>query len=365
VKRSFLCKIRCINLIVLAMLIFGCATLPQKPTPETPKPTAERDPFSAFPERYRSKALEFEKKGELRRALQCWEIVSSFTPTDGEATKKIRDIKARINTLANQHFKKGLSDYHSNSILKARKEFLLTLYYSPDHPEALSYLKNKLIEEDYTLYEVKEGDTLKEIARKQYHDPQKDFLIPYFNDLGKEAKLIPKTVLKLPIIEMSQTKKVNESQEIPADTTETLTGMKDMTGKAVAYFKANKFKETVSVTEEILLNDPSNKEARDLMNASYYQMGKQFSQEKKYREALEQFDHVDSGYKDVKKLTTLVKNQLAEVHYINGIKFFTDEKLDNAIQEWKETLSLNPQHPKARGDMQNAAKLLEKLKEIK
>ena len=138
-----------------------------------------------------------------------------------------------------------------------------------------------------------------------------------------------------------------------------------MMGRAVAYFKANKYRETVALTEDILLTDPSNKEARDLTNASYYEMGKRFQQEGKYQEALEQFNHVGSGYRDSKELIASTKKQLAEVHYISGIKYFTEENLDKAVEEWEVTLKLNPQHPKAKGDKENAVRLREKLKEIK
>ena len=283
----------------------------------------------------------------------------------------------------NQHFKKGQSYYQSNSIPAARKEFLLTLYYNPDHTEALSYLKNRLTEEDYTLYEVNAGDTLREIARKNYNDPQKDFLIAYFNDLGKDPKLTPKMILMLPILEISQPKGTAEMKETRMDPKELLAEPRDskeakesketkeaketreMMAKAEINFKANKFKETVSITEGILSVDPSNKQARGLTNAAYYQMGKGFQREKKYQEALEQFNHVDPGYRDVRELIASAKIQLAEVYYINGIKYFTEEKLDRAIQEWEETLKLNPQHPKAKGDIENAAKLLQKLNEIK
>ena len=94
-------------------------------------------------------------------------------------------------------------------------------------------------------------------------------------------------------------------------------------------------------------------------------MGKGFQREKKYQEALERFNHVDPGYRDVRDLIASAKIQLAEVHYISGIKYFTEENLDKAVEEWEETLKLNPQHPKAKGDIENAAKLLQKLKEIK
>jgi tetratricopeptide (TPR) repeat protein len=74
---------------------------------------------------------------------------------------------------------------------------------------------------------------------------------------------------------------------------------------------------------------------------------------------------VDPKYRDVREWIVSVNRQLAEVHYINGIKYYTQEKLDQAIQEWRETLNLNPQHPKAKGDIENAQRLLQKLKDIK
>ena len=347
--------------ILLVALIFGCATAPPKPPPE-------KDPYAQFPERYRVQAMEYEKNGDWPKALQCWEVVQAFQPADEEAGKKVAGLKTQMLTLADQHFKKGLSYFQSLSIVAALKEFLLALYYNPDHIEALAYLKNRLTGEDFTLYEVKPGDTLKEVAKKTYQDPQKDFLIAYFNGLGKDPALAPKSILRLPILESPQTKPPTQTKEMVMDPKEVLAdpkGTKEMMAKAVTQFKSNRFMETVSITEEVLLYDPSNREARDLTNASYYQMGKGFHQGKRYQEALASLSRVDPGYRDVTELIVSAKRQLAEVHYISGIKYFTEEKLDKAIQEWEETLKLNPQHPKAKGDMENAARLLQKLKEIK
>jgi tetratricopeptide (TPR) repeat protein len=377
VKRQFSRFYRVFS-VVLALFIYGCAAVPPKPPPEkipeqvpgkAPEKAAEKapvkDPFSVFPDRYRQQAMDHEKSGELPRALLCWEIVRALQPTDEEAGRKIAALKGQIQSLADQHFKKGVSHYQSRSIPAARKEFLLTLYYSPDHSDALSYLKEKLNEEDYLLYEVKEGETLKDIAKKVYNDPQKDSLIAYFNGLGKDPKLAPKTSLRLPLLETPQTKPVTEPRETPGETREYSSELKEKIGKATASFKSKNYKETLSITEEILLYNPSDKEARELMNASYYQMGKVSSQGKKYPEALEQFNRVDPGYQDVIALKASVERQLAEAHYISGIKYFTEEKLDQAVKEWEETLRLNPQHPKAKADRENALRLLQKLKEIK
>jgi tetratricopeptide (TPR) repeat protein len=59
------------------------------------------------------------------------------------------------------------------------------------------------------------------------------------------------------------------------------------------------------------------------------------------------------------------KKQLAGEHYLRGVKYFTDEELDKAIKEWETTLTLDPNHPKAKKDIENARALLQKLKEIK
>lgn len=365
--------------LVLALFIYACAAAPPKPTPEKiSEPTPEKappkavekappkDPFSALTDRYRQQAMDHEKNGELPRALLCWEIVKALQPADGDAGQKITALKGRIQSLADQHFKKGISLYQNHSIPQARKEFLLTLYYNPDHPEALSYLKDRLNEEDYLIYEVKEGETLKDVAKKVYDDPQKDFLIAYFNNLGKDAKPAPRTSLRVPLLESAQPPKpVVASREAPEESREYSTDQKEKLVTANAYFKGRKYKETLSITEEILLYNPTDKEALELANASNYQMGRAFSQEKKFPEALDHFNKVDPGYRDVATLKTSVERQLAETHYVRGIKYFTEEKLDQAVKEWEEALRLNPQHSKARADRENALRLLDKLKEIK
>lgn len=366
-------KIGRISVIILAMFVFGCAAVPSKPTPEPAPPT--KDPFSLFPERYRNRASEYEKIGELRRALQCWEIVNSFIPADGEATKRIADLKARVLTLADQHFKKGLSYYQKNSLPEARKEFLLALIYNPNHKEALDDVKHNLTGQDYTVYEVEKGDTLREIAKKQYHDPEKDFLIAYFNDLGKDLKLTPKTFLKLPILELTPTgtasvskgmlKEEKATKGMAAEGKEMLVNTKEMVTKATGYFNAKNYRETASVAEDILQYDPGNRDARDLSNASYYEMGKMRSRDQKYQEALNDFEHVEPGYKDVKESIAFVKKQLADAHYIKGVRYFTNEELDKAIQEWEATLSFVPDHQKAKEGIESARGLLQKLKEIK
>ena len=390
-KRLLLHNIYRVSVGFLIIIIFGCAAPPKKPPesiilhepktptepkvttePKMPTPPIEKDPFSILPEQHRNRAIEYEKSGELYKALQSWQIVSNFIPNDEDLAKTITKLKSQIQAKADEHFTRGLFYYQKHSVQEAQREFLLTLSYNPDHQEALNYLKNKLTGENHRLYEAKKGETLKEIARRTYQDPQKDFLIAYFNDLGKDAKLVPGTNLKIPILELTLAKQPVEAKEmpidekeIPANAEERSMDVKMMVSKALVSFKAKEYREAALMAEKTLEIEPANKDARGLINSSYYQMGKKLIGEKKYQEALTMFTHIEPGYNDITELIASTKKQLAEVHYIEGVKYFTKEEFDKAIKEWEATLTMDPNHPKAKKDIENARSLLQKLKEIK
>ena len=320
----------------------------------------EKDPFEAFPEKYRLKALEFERKEELRRALLAWQVVRSFRPDDQESAGKIKTLEARIRSEAEKHFLKGLEHYQKKSLPAARQEFLIALAYNPDHPQALEYLKYKLNDTDLIFYETKEGDTLRKIAGAIYHDPDKDFLVAYFNDLPSSDKLKSGLTLRLPILE-SAAATVAAARPVSSD---------EMLTKARALLKAKKYDQAVRYAEKILEYAPANSEANDLKNASYYQLGIRLLQKKEYRESLRMFKKVDITYKNVRAMIATLEKHLqdqkaqAENHYQKGVRHFLAEELDQAIKEWEKTIQLDPQHLKAKKDIEQANRLKEKLRKI-
>ncbi len=349
--------------LLLPMLLFSCASL------QPPGDTATGD-FRVIPETYRSRALEYEKENEWRKALQSWKIVLHFHPNYEEARQRIADIEERLDDLSEKHFREGLSHYKKNSLTKARKEFLLALSYDPDNRQALDYIKQKLSGEDYFWYEVKKGDTVESIARELYRDAEKDFLIAYFNDLGRDEQLRPGMVLQLPVVEKDLSIPADRDKEESIEMMEAKEVIPEavpageMLGKAAAFFEKKQFQETLSIAEEIFEHDPFNKEARHLINASYYEMGKTLISGEEYNDALAMLDHVDPEYQDVSQIITSLKKSLAKKHYTRGIEFFLNQELAKAITEWQETINLDPDHPKARDDIENAQSLLDRLKEV-
>ena len=221
-KPHFLC--------IVILLSFGCAvqrsvdktSLGEKyppPAPSFRQETAlEKDPFKGFPEKYYLEAIKLERSGEFPKTLFYWRVVQRFTPQDQTVSEKVLFWETRLQREAENRFLKGLESLKQNSAQEARKEFLIALAYDPDHYQALDYLKHKLNEPVWTMYEVKKGDTPRKISQEIYKDPEKDFLITYFNNLDSQDSLKPGMTLKLPIVDPAGMAKKVPSEEMPPKT---------------------------------------------------------------------------------------------------------------------------------------------------
>jgi len=385
---------------------------------------------------YLEKALEYEKNDKLQTALFYIQIAGTLNPDSTIISEKIASLKSTIDHKAKQHFTTGVGFCKKRRFKDARKQFLITLRYSPGHKEALDYLKNRLHPKEYLNYQVKEKDTLKGISKKFYKDPSKDFLIAYFNNLKTGEEPVSGTILELPVL----------GSEFNRPTIDIRIELK----KAENFLKEKRYREMLDVSEKILEYDRLNKEASDLKNSAYYQIGLELSGQEKYPEAIKMFKKVtpeyqgveeaiqqainkelfkaknllkqkqyeqalavagkildydklnktaenlintafcqqgknliirknytealnvlskaDPQYDCVKKTISDVykaKKKQAEVHYLKGVKHFLNEELQSAIKEWEKTLALNPEHKKAKKNINNARSLLEKLEKVK
>jgi tetratricopeptide (TPR) repeat protein len=356
-----------ILLLLLAILVLSnCAAVPVS-TEEAVTPAAA----VLLADVYRNKAISYEKAGEFLKAIEMWKIVNRLSPADRETIKKIDDLQQQADTAAASHFNRGVAHYQKGAAASARKEFLLTLLYNPDHKEALDYLKNKLTGEEYAQHVVKKGDTLQSIAQKFYNDPQKDFLISYFNNFDKQTRLVPDMNLKIPVLEISEQEKTQEDYDSKTEEEEepsVKTADVDIAGllaKGTALLNAKKYREAIPVAESVLKYESANSAALNIVNAANYEMGQIANAAKNHTEALKYFSRVNPGYRDVKNVMITTQNRLAEVYYNTGVKSYVNDKIEQAIREWNEVLRLNPKHPRARKDIENAQNLLKKLQKLK
>ena len=335
-KRLFLIIL---SLLLLSFFLGGCV--------------AATKGVKATPEIYQKRASAYEQKDEPQLTLFNWKIAGHLKPADSQIAARINSLNTTISKKAESHYKKGLSYYKKKSFNAARKEFLIALRYDPNHIKSFDYLKNILYGREYFTYEAKKEDTIKKISQKFYQDTEKAFIIDWFNDRDATSKLSAGTVVKIPDLEKEYTTP--------------LIDIKEELSKANNLLKEKKYDEVLPVAQDILAYDPDNKRATYLTNMSYYQIGNRLSSEKKYVESLSFFAKVDSGFKGLKDAISRVKNtiiKLAEEHYRKGVNYFVNEKLKEAIIAWGQALNLYPEHPKAKTNIENAKRLLEKLNKM-
>jgi tetratricopeptide (TPR) repeat protein len=323
---------------------------PDKPAAEVPVREIPPDPFKDLPDKYRLRARELEQKNDWPGALFCWEIVNGFLPDDPEAVRSLQEAREAVRTQSENHLRRGLDHLRNEKAAAARKEFLIALAYQPDDTQTLNYVRPRILEEDYIFYVSKKDDTPKSVARQVYGDESKEFLVAYFNDLKAGEPIRSDTVLKMPRIQAALTPKRGASSE-------------EMVNKARSSLRARNYEEAVSYAEKALEYAPSQREAKEVKNAAYYQWGTEFLQKKEDWNALRMFKKADENYKNVKEIVGRLEMRLqkqkgtAEDHYLKGVKHFLAEELNEAAREWETTLTLDPQHSRARRDLERVRRL--------
>ena len=131
--------------------------------------------------------------------------------------------------------------------------------------------------------------------------------------------------------------------------------------------KNKRYDDVLLIADKIFEHDNFSQEAERLINQVYFQKGNDLFAEKRYLEARTYFSFIDSEYIATEKIQTTIKSILdkqAEDHYLNGVNYFINEDLENAIVAWETVLKLNPEHEKAKTDIQKAKHLLEKLQNL-
>lgn len=276
------------SLLCLSLLmICSCAALFQSGSEAVPVTgdTAQETQINmlrASGEKYRSLAAAYETDHQLFKAAFLWLLALKLNPEDRLARQKIAALEERIRRGANQHLLKGKEHAKQKSYPAARHDYLMALAYDPNCKEALEWLRNNDEPYGYTLYETKQGDTIRSVAQQVYLDPGKDFIVAYFGGLKNGDPLKPQTVLRLPLIETQ-------------------------------------------------LSQPEPREPKPR--------------------------HVNIPAPQPRAQRVYDKAG-AEEHYRKGVSYFIAEDLPRAIKEWEETLSLDPEHPNARRNIEKARKLL-------
>jgi tetratricopeptide (TPR) repeat protein len=279
---------------------------------------------------YLKRAKTYINNDELQLALFFLKIAAVLSPDDMEIVGKISALKRTINNKSKKYFKKGEKFYNQNKLQEARKQFLIALRYNPDHKDALNYLKNKLIPKEYINYTFEKNDSLKLISNKFYKDPELVFLIKYFNNLKSDTKPEPGEILRIPILESDFNQTIDDRRQ-------------DMIS-AKNLLEKNRFQEVIVITQKILANDPSNKDAIKLKNEAFYQIGIQLRSQEKYFEAIDTFQKITPEYDDV---NVAIQETVRHV-LLKGENLLKEKKYEESMGVAEKILGYDPSNTAAK-----------------
>ena len=385
------------GILICCGLLSGCVSMQEMSAPRqvlhaTPEnDTARESGDSSNP--YLSKASLCETKGDLPMALFYLKVAASLSPDEKALSQRLSRLKKRIQKKAEQRFKEGIKLLRGRQMEKARQAFLDTLRYDPQHEKALEYIYSKFSPFKSVSYKVEKGDTKAKIAAKVFLDPDKAFLISYFYAETSGREVLPKDMLlDLPYVASLPVAKPTEKDRLSPETSSPVPPAKEVQpspetppteqietaslpvfkvgfelAKAERLLKDKRYDDALAIADDILDHDYDNMEAEGLINRVYYQKGSDLFQQQRYLDAQTVLGYIDPESIPTQGILAEIKailHQQAETHYLKGVKFFLNEELENAIQEWQTVLKLNPEHAKAASDIRDATRLLKKLQEI-
>lgn len=133
------------------------------------------------------------------------------------------------------------------------------------------------------------------------------------------------------------------------------------------HFDKGAYSQSLEMVERLLEEAPGSVEARNLANEARYRLALDHFDNKRFFEAREVLEKADKGHAASMTLDETVRTQLAnlaQIHYRNGVKHFINEDLKSAIAEWETALACDPNHDKARENIDNARRLMQKIETL-
>jgi len=337
-------------LVLGAALLAGCAGILEeafRPPPPSPSPSPP------LPVGYlRDQALRWERADDLPRALLFWQILSDQGPADSEAPRQLARLQAVQRQRSEERFWAGVTAWSAGQRAQAQAAWIAALRLDPGHAGARRALGVLGAPPPIRVYRVHAGDSFSRIAERFYRDASKGFLVALFNDWPLDAVLPEGLFLRLPVL---------EEEPPPPRRPPNLEG--DL-ARLRKLLQEGELTGALEAAEAILKRDPGQREALQLRDRALLGLGLQREGQGDVLGAWEMVRRMSpaaSGYAEAADRLQALLQQRAEEHYKNGVKFFLEEDLEKAIEEWQTAVVYRPDHPQAVESLREARRLLKQL----
>jgi tetratricopeptide (TPR) repeat protein len=281
---------------------------------EAPKPTVS---ITKHPDESIKRSSEFEEKGDLTAAVERLKIALTVDPDNIKAQEELKRLMVKRNIEAEKRYKVGLTLKGSDPD-GARREFLAAIRTRSDYMEAVKALKDLQLESSEATLSVR---AKKEAASRSQPKEQ-----------GSVDEILEETYLD----------------------------------NAIALYDEGNFASAIQELQKAKSRKPNDPEVNKYLNLAWYNSGIAWFKKKEYRKALEAFSAVKKKFEAaddyIRKCRQAMKDEAEEI-YRMGLKFFREQKLQEAIAKWNAVLAINPDHSKAIEYIEKAKKLQNALKE--
>jgi tetratricopeptide (TPR) repeat protein len=339
--------------LVAVVALAGCALVPFK--------TLDRHHVA---DAQRAKAEALEREGALRAALDATGVALALDPDDARARALKSRLLARIAREVAERLGQARAAVARRADLEARRHFLAVLALDPGNAAAFDGLRNQVQEVRFITHTIRAGDTLGSIAQRYYGDRSRSEVIWEVNRLPRNPKLVAGVSLRVP--EIPGVPFVPPPRESGPATDDVAPEVDPLLQEAKEALERQEFSDALSEVDALLEGNPGNTEGAELKKSILYALGKTRLAEKKYDEsykALTQLARLAPSYEDAAELTREARAGVVQARYNEGLRLYRDEKLEQAIMQWRSVLDLDPRHPSARKNIEQAEQILKKLEE--
>ncbi len=303
---------------------------------------------------------------------------SRSTRTTRLAKDGRRQLEARLERTVTERLGQGKDALAKGDNLEARRHFLAVLAMDPTNQAAFSAIQNDVKEIRFVPHTVKAGETLATIAERYYGDRARSEVIWETNQLPPNPRLtagmtlkipeIPGVPFVLPELRPKPPEPAARPDAAPPDTarpTETVEINPLLVGARESLEKGE-FQVALADVDRVLASNAQNPDAVELKKAVLYGLGKSQFGQKKYDDSVKtlvQLTRLTPTYQDSPTLLKQARTSAAQQHYAQGLQLYREEKLEDAITQWKAVLEYDPDHVNAKKNIDQAERLLKNLQQ--
>jgi tetratricopeptide (TPR) repeat protein len=382
--------------IILVGPVIGCAPMAKKPLEKIVEVPDER-----FVNNYLQRGLEYEDKGDLVEALTQYKLAMTVSPSNQEVTENHNRVEMELRRSAEEHYRLGLNFHKRGKYGHARQQFLIALRLWPDYPEVISILtsRKRIQIKRYIVHTIKPGENLSKVAMMYYGDHHKFSIIAKYNNLTDATRINAGEKIKVPEIEgvdfLIGKEALKTDEPEVADSGfwywEEYALREQESGKepelkakqkeeepveyvafyrdhGVDLFKEKKYQEAIVEFNKVLNVYSEDRVAREYSYEAHFQQGMDLFEKKDYLAARDQFEACLRYRDDCQKCHGYIKkseNLYKEMHYKKGIQFFEKELLLEAIEEWELVKVIDTKYKTVDYLIKKAKTILKKMEEIK